>query len=118
MHNTSRTLAQSASLIPPDDLKRNLMLAQPNKNESLPPVGLVGNTYTILLTGADTAGRVCLIDRHIPPGGGPPPHRHDFEETFIILEGEIEATFRSAKSAVRTGESINVPANAPHDFRN
>jgi len=24
-----------------------------------------------------------LLDWHIPPGGGPPPHRHDFEETFI-----------------------------------
>jgi uncharacterized protein (DUF302 family) len=21
---------------------------------------------------------------HVPPGGGPRPHRHDFEETFII----------------------------------
>jgi Cupin domain len=29
---------------------------------------------------------------HIPPGGGPPPHRHDFEEMFSVLEGEIETT--------------------------
>jgi mannose-6-phosphate isomerase-like protein (cupin superfamily) len=118
MHKTSRTLPESTSRIPPDDLKRNLTLAQPNKNESLPHIGLVGDTYTILLTGADTAGRFCLIDMYIPPGGGPPPHRHDFEETFIILEGEIEATFRDAKSAVRAGETINIPANAPHQFRN
>jgi quercetin dioxygenase-like cupin family protein len=71
-----------------------------------------------LLTGKDTAGRFCLIDMHIPPGGGPPPHRHDFEESFILLEGEIEATFRGARSVVRAGETVHIPANAPHRFHN
>jgi mannose-6-phosphate isomerase-like protein (cupin superfamily) len=118
MRKASRTLAQPTSLIPPDDLRRNLTLAQPDKNESLPHIGLVGDTYTILLAGANTAGRFCLIDMYIPSGGGPPPHRHDFEETFIILEGEIEATFRGAKSVVRASETIHIPANAPHQFRN
>jgi uncharacterized cupin superfamily protein len=55
---------------------------------------------------------------HIPPGGGPPPHRHDFEETFILLEGEIEATFRGKRSTVRAGDTVNIPANAPHQFQN
>ena len=81
-------------------------------------IGVVVDTYTISLTGKDTAGQFCLIDMHIPPGGGPPPHRHDFEETFTILEGELEATFRGAKLVVRAGETINIPANAPHQFRN
>jgi quercetin dioxygenase-like cupin family protein len=79
---------------------------------------LVGDTYTILLTGEDTAGRYALIDMHVPPGGGPPPHRHDFEEMFSVLEGEIEATFRGEKTTVRAGETVNVPANAPHSFTN
>ena len=55
---------------------------------------------------------------HVPPNGGPPPHRHDFEETFILLEGEIEATFRGSKMTVRAGQTINIPANAPHRFHN
>lgn len=42
---------------------------------------MVGDTYTILLSGKDTAGRFALIDMLIPGGSGPPPHRHDFEET-------------------------------------
>ena len=54
----------------------------------------------------------------VPPGGGPPPHRHDFEESFTILEGEIETTFRGKKSVLRTGETVNIPANAPHSFTN
>jgi hypothetical protein len=40
------------------------------------------DAYTILVTGAQTSGRYCLIDMLVPPGGGPPPHRHDFEEMF------------------------------------
>src|ERR1035441_10777228 len=60
----------------------------------------------------------CLIDMHIPPRGGPPPHRHDFEETFILLEGEIEATFRGERLLVRAGDTVNIPANAPHQFHN
>ncbi len=108
----------SSPTIPADDLTRMLTLAQPDTNEKLPHIGLVGDTYTILLSGADTAGRFCLIDMHVPPQGGPGPHRHDFEETFILLEGEIEATFRGKSSIVHAGETVHIPANAPHQFRN
>lgn len=101
--------------IPPDNPKRALTLARPN---NLPHIGLVGDTYTITVTGEQTEGRFCVIDMHIPPGGGPPPHRHDFEETFILLEGEMEATFRGKKSTVCAGETLNIPANAPHQFHN
>src|SRR5882724_3989485 len=106
------------SIVPPDDLQRNLALARPDEDQGLPHIGLAGDTYTILLAGKDTAGRYCLIDMHVPPGGGPPPHRHNFEEMFTVLEGEIEVTFRGVKSVVRAGETANIPANAPHQFRN
>jgi quercetin dioxygenase-like cupin family protein len=104
--------------IPPDNPKRNLTLAQPDKDQNLPHIGLVGDTYTITVTGEETNGRFCLIDMHIPPGGGPPPHRHDFEETFVLLEGEMEATFRGKKSIVRAGSTLNIPSNSPHQFHN
>ena len=103
--------------IPADDLARALVIAA-GKDQSRPHIGLVGDTYTVLLAGKDTAGRFCLIDMHIPPEGGPPPHRHDFEESFILLEGEIEATFRGKKTTVKAGETVHIPANAPHQFHN
>lgn len=118
MKQSASDLPQDTSTIPADDLTRKLTLAQPNQDQHLPHIGLVGDTYTILLSGADTAGRFCLIDMHVPPQGGPGPHRHDFEETFILLEGEIEVTFRGKKSIVRAGATANIPANAPHQFHN
>jgi quercetin dioxygenase-like cupin family protein len=104
--------------IPPDDPHRQLAVARPDEDQSLPHLGLVGDTYTILLSGADTAGRYTLIDMHVPPGGGPPPHRHDFEEMFTVLDGEVELTFRGEHMVARAGQTVNVPANAPHAFTN
>ncbi len=104
--------------LPPDDLQRTLVLAQPDTDQSLLHLGIVGDTYTVLLTGDDTNGRFCLIDMLIPPGGGPPPHRHDFEESFIVLDGELEVTFRDTKLTVGPGSTANIPSNAPHQFHN
>jgi quercetin dioxygenase-like cupin family protein len=104
--------------IPPDDLTRDLTIARPNEDQALPHIGLVGDTYTILVTGRDTAGKYTLIDMHVPPGGGPPPHRHDFEEMFSVLDGQVQVTFRGKTIVAKAGETINVPANSPHSFTN
>ncbi|MCA2211370.1 cupin domain-containing protein [Jidongwangia harbinensis] len=104
-------------MIPDDDPARSLTVADPG-DPATTFVSLVGNTYAMLITGAQTGGRYCLIEMRVPDGGGPPPHRHDFEEMFTILEGEIEFTFRGDKHTVRAGSTVNIPANAPHFFRN
>jgi len=117
MTDSSHPPSQPAPPIPPDDRRRTLTLTRPD-DQTVPHSGIVGDTYTILLTGADTAGRYCLIDMHVPPGGGPGPHRHDFEESFTVLMGEIQTTVRGATSVVRAGETVNIPANAPHQFTN
>jgi quercetin dioxygenase-like cupin family protein len=103
--------------IPPDDKNRKLTLADPDDPKSR-HVSVAGGTYTILLSGEETDGRYSLIDMLVPPGGGPPPHRHDFEEMFTILEGEIELTFRGGTYRASAGSTVNIPANAPHAFRN
>jgi quercetin dioxygenase-like cupin family protein len=109
--------AQPATAIPPDNTDNKLTLADPD-DPKLRHVSVAGGTYTILVSGAQTGGRYCLIDMIVPPGGGPPPHRHDFEEMFTILEGEIELTFRGEVLRASTGSTVNVPANAPHSFKN
>jgi mannose-6-phosphate isomerase-like protein (cupin superfamily) len=98
-------LSQADTAIPADDPARKSTLAR-SEDPNLPHIGLVGDTYTILVRGKDTNGRYSLIDMHIPPGGGPPPHRHDFEEMFSILEGEIEATFRGEKTTFEPAKRL------------
>ncbi len=103
--------------IPADNLERALTVAHPD-DPALRHISVVGGTYTILVSGAQTAGRYCLIDMLIPMGGGPPPHRHDFEEMFTLLEGELDFTFRGETSTIHAGSTVNIPANAPHSFVN
>ena len=57
--------------LPADDLSRTLRLAQQDNDGKLTHIGLVGDTYTILLSGEDTNEKFCVIDMHVPPGGGP-----------------------------------------------
>jgi quercetin dioxygenase-like cupin family protein len=110
------TTAPGAAL-PPDDATRKLTVADPD-DPAMGHVSVAGGTYTILVTGKDTGGRYCLIDMLIPPGGGPPPHRHDFEEMFTILDGEIEFSFRGEPRRAAAGSTVNIPANAAHAFKN
>jgi uncharacterized cupin superfamily protein len=37
---------------------------------------------------------------------------------FTVLEGEVELNFRGQQLVAKAGETVNVPANAPHGFRN
>jgi len=106
---------EQTTTIPADDPRRS---AASSRSEDGRHIGIVGDTYTILVSGKDTAGHFCLIDMFVPPGGGPPPHRHDFEETFSLFEGELELVFRGTKQKLRAGETVNIPANAPHQFHN
>ena len=104
--------------LPADDPSRGLAVARPD-DPGLLHLAVVGDTYTVLLNGEQTAGRFALIDMLIPAGGGPPPHRHDFEECFHVLEGAVEVTLRDDPPVrLQAGETVNIPANAPHAFRN
>jgi mannose-6-phosphate isomerase-like protein (cupin superfamily) len=103
--------------IPADDPIRTLTVIDPDDPQAR-HVSVVGDTYTILVSGNQTDGRYCLIDMLVPDGSGPPPHRHDFEEMFSLLEGELEFTFRGEKQTVKAPTTVNIPANAPHVFKN
>src|ERR1700710_1320177 len=106
-----------ASNIPPDNIARRLRVADPD-GRAVKHVSVAGGTYTVLVGGEDTAEKYGLIAMFVPPAGGPPPHRHDFEEMFSVLEGAVDFTFRGETSTVAAGTTINIPANAPHSFKN
>ncbi|WP_198536062.1 MULTISPECIES: cupin domain-containing protein [Pseudofrankia] len=97
---------------------RKVEIARP-EDPALTHLAVVGDTYTVLFSGEQTAGRFAMLDMLIPPGGGPPPHRHDFEECFRVLEGSVEVRVRDLPPIwLKAGESANIPANAAHAFRN
>ena len=103
---------------PADEPSRDLALAHPD-DPALVHLAVVGDTYTVLFSGDQTAGRFAMLDMLIPPGGGPPRHRHDFEECFRVLEGSVDVYLRDLPPVrLQAGDSANIPGNAPHGFRN
>ena len=110
-------MADVVSRLPDDDPSRTLTVASVDAPGAR-SVAVAGGAYTVLLSAAQTGGRYSLIDMLVPPGGGPVLHRHDFEEMFAVLEGEIELTFRGETRRAGAGTVVNIPANAPHKFRN
>lgn len=117
MEDHSITARGDQGPIPSDDPNRSLTVTNPDDRQAR-HLSVVGDTYTILVSGKDTQGRYCLIDMLVPDGSGPPPHRHDFEEMFSLLEGELEFTFRGQTQTVKAPATVNIPANAPHQFKN
>jgi quercetin dioxygenase-like cupin family protein len=117
MADHSVTARGETGPLPADHLTRTLAVADP-EDPALPHISLAGDNYTVLLSGKQTEGRYCLIDMLVPDGGGPPPHRHDFEEMFTLLGGELEFTFRGETRTVKAPSTVNIPANAPHQFKN
>ena len=83
-------------------------------------VSVVGDTYRILLSGQQTKGTHAIIDMLIPPQGGPGPHAHaGIQESFYVVEGEIEFKSESQTYSAGQGAFVNIPlGGAVHSFKN
>lgn len=83
-------------------------------------ISMAGNTYRMLVTGAETGGAFAVMDFLIPPGGGPGPHAHpDFQESFYVVEGEIEFKSEAGTYVAKKGAFVTIPKGGiVHQFKN
>jgi quercetin dioxygenase-like cupin family protein len=78
-----------------------------------------GDAYRFLVTGEETAGAYFAMEAIVPPGGGPPPHIHRNEdETFYIVEGEVDILLGDETITAGAGDFVNVPRGMVHRFHN
>ncbi len=52
------------------------------------------------------------------PGAAIPMHRHNCEESVMLLEGTAIAEIDGVEYPIRAGDITFIPANLPHRFRN
>ncbi len=74
---------------------------------------------TVLLHGEQTGGDLSMTEIVVPPhGGGPPLHKHDFDEAFYMLDGELIFQVEDTVATKGTGDASFAPRNVPHALAN
>jgi mannose-6-phosphate isomerase-like protein (cupin superfamily) len=70
------------------------------------------------LKGADHGATVSVILDHSRPGHGPRLHRHPYDETWVVIEGELTFQAGDDRLAAGPGDIVIVPPDMPHKFTN
>jgi quercetin dioxygenase-like cupin family protein len=71
------------------------------------------------LSAEQTGGAYDLYTVTVPPGGGPPLHRHPPAETFVVVDGELAVLGASGTELpARPGDAVHIPSGEPHGYRN
>jgi quercetin dioxygenase-like cupin family protein len=87
---------------------------KPNLENS---IHYIAHTFSFLATGEDTDGAFSLIHCNFRKGYMAPPHYHKLEdESFYILEGEIDFHVGERKFTAGAGQFVVLPKNVPHHF--
>ena len=70
------------------------------------------------IEGADHGATISLILDCSEAGQGPRLHRHAYDETWVVVEGNVD--FQAGDEHLRAGlgDVVIVPADTPHKFVN
>ena len=72
----------------------------------------------VVVAGADSEGRLSLVESIWTPKFSVPPHYHKLHaETFYIISGKVEWTIGGKTQVVGPGDAVHIPSNAVHSVR-
>ncbi|WP_409331296.1 cupin domain-containing protein [Trujillonella humicola] len=93
---------------------RRPRLLRPDEGDAL---WFLGGLVTVKATGADTGGRVTVVEFRSPPGFAPPLHRHTVEdEMFLLLGGRATFLCDGQRLVAGPGDFVLLPAGLAHSF--
>ena len=73
----------------------------------------------VLLRSEESDGVVSVVDNTVPANWpGPFLHKHDFDEAFYVLEGELTFQVEDAVITKRAGELAFAPRGVAHTLAN
>src|SRR5262249_32089151 len=82
-----------------------------------PVLSVVGDSIRPLIAAEQSDGGFEGFDLVGPADSGPPPHRHPWDEAYVILEGEVETVMGDQRFVLRPGDVGHVPAGTAHTYR-
>jgi len=81
------------------------------------PLNVLGMPLTMLCEARETGGHWSLFEEEVPLGMGPPPHRHDWDEAYYILDGDIDFTIDGEPVMSSRGDFNYLPRGTVHGFK-
>lgn len=92
----------------------NLFVVAPSDYPA--PLTIVGEEIIVLASGKTTQGYEIFLQRG-PEGSGPPPHSHDWHESFYVIRGEMHFGIGPETKSAVPGTLVHLPAGTEHWFR-
>lgn len=90
------------------------MTIQITKADDLTHLCVVGDRVTPLISTRDFE----VFEMSGPEGSGPPPHLHDWDEGYVVLNGSIVLVDEGGvERELLTGDRALVPGGTVHSFR-
>lgn len=81
------------------------------------PLHVLGMPLRFLCDARETGGAWSLFEEEIPLGMGPPPHRHNWDEAYYVLDGEVDFEIDGEPVKIGAGDFARLPANTVHAFK-
>jgi quercetin dioxygenase-like cupin family protein len=89
-------------------------IVRPDERERA--LNVVGTKVTVLASNAATQS-LGITFQQGDEGTGPPPHRHDWDECFYVLKGEMEFFCDGTIHKCVPGTLVYLPRGTLHGFR-
>ncbi|NEX62962.1 cupin domain-containing protein [Noviherbaspirillum galbum] len=80
------------------------------------PLNVVGEKITVLASNALTQGYEIFLQQG-DEGTGPPPHSHDWDESFYVTKGNVAIRFDDQTVTATPGTLVHLPARTVHSFQ-
>ena len=89
-----------------------LVITPADRNE---PLSVLGTHVTVLTSGDDSGDQRITLQTGAE-GTGPPPHSHDWDESFFVSGGLVQFTCAGETTMCTAGTFVHVPGGTVHSF--
>jgi len=87
------------------------------KSKDVRPLHVLGTQVRFLCEGHSTNNVWSLMEVTLPEDAGPPPHTHQWDEAYFIIEGDVEFRVDDQRFTATVGDFVYTPGGVVHGFR-
>jgi quercetin dioxygenase-like cupin family protein len=86
------------------------------ENRANPIEVIAGDKIWVLASKEATQGYEVFWQEGLP-GAGPRSHSHDWDETFIVIDGDLTFSIDGEEMTAKAGTLVHLPAGSVHEFK-